>query len=365
MKRFSLLLISFLTMSLLIIAQVKMFVHQKDGTLMSFLTYRVDSVGFVYSEVSDTPVVSGTKLYFINTPSWENVYVHIWSGATYAQYSAWPGVLANKEDIFIEGFDVYSFDMKGKEKYDKIIFNNGYGGEGNQTSDLNIDYQTPYYMRDNWHKSLDERPYHNDHEYVNLGLPSGVLWATCNVGADSPEEYGDYFAWGETEPKDNYDWDSYKWMTGGMFSKEGVNKYTIADYHISEVWYDSNGKFIGDNKTILELSDDAANVNWGGDWRMPTIEDRDELRTECTWTWTTKNGVNGYTVTGPNGNSIFLPAAGYRFGSYLYEAGSDGIYWSSSLYSDYSGCAYSLVFNSDFVDYYSRCEGYPVRPVIH
>ena len=352
MKRFSLLLISFLTVSLLIMAQVKMFVHQKDGTLMSFLTYRVDSVGFVYSEVSDTPVVLGTKLYFLNTPGWENVYVHIWSGATYAQYSAWPGVLANKEDIFIEGFDVYSFDMKGKEKYDKIIFNNGSVGGGNQTSDLNIDYQTPCYMWNNWFKSLDERPYHNDHEYVNLGLPSGVLWATCNVGANSPEDYGDYFAWGETQPKAHYKSETYKWCEG---SYDTQTKYCTDSYYGTV-----------DNKTILELSDDAANANWGGDWRMPTKEEQDELRTECFWTWTTKNGVKGYTVTGPNGNSIFLPAAGDRFDSDLYDAGSDGDYWSSSLTTSYSSIAYYLCFNSSYVDWYrnNRYYGHSVRPVL-
>ena len=208
----------------------------------------------------------------------------------------------------------------------------------------------------------------NGHEYVELGLPSGVLWATCNVGADSPEDYGDYFAWGETEPKDYYDWDSYKWMTDGMSDfGEGVNKYTIADNQTSGVWYDSNGKFIGDNKTILELSDDAANANWGGDWRMPTRDDQDELRTECTWTWTTQNGVNGYKITSKtNGNSIFLPAAGYRDDSGLSSAGSYGYYWSSSLGTGYSNGAYNLGFNSGNVDWgnSNRLDGRSVRPVL-
>ena len=206
----------------------------------------------------------------------------------------------------------------------------------------------------------------NGHEYVDLGLPSGVLWATCNIGADSPEDYGDYFAWGETQPKDYYYWDSYKWMTDGMSSWAGVNKYTFADGQTSGVWYNSNGEFIGDNKTILELSDDAANANWGGDWRMPTKEDQDELRTECTWNWTTKNGVNGYTVTGPNGNSIFLPAAGYRFDSDLHGAGYNGNYWSSSLYTDDSNGAYNLFFGSVDVGWYdgSRCNVRSVRPVL-
>ena len=208
--------------------------------------------------------------------------------------------------------------------------------------------------------------YENGYGYVDLGLPSGTKWATCNVGATSPEDYGDYFAWGETESKDYYYWDSYKWMTDGMSSWTGVNKYTFADGQTSGVWYNSNGEFIGDNKTILELSDDAANANWGGDWRMPTKEDQDELRTECTWNWTTKNGVNGYTVTGPNGNSIFLPAAGYRSGSDLYYAGYYGYYWSSSLSTDYSDGAYYLGFYSDYVDWYYDCRsyGHSVRAVL-
>ena len=190
----------------------------------------------------------------------------------------------------------------------------------------------------------------NGHEYVDLGLPSGVLWATCNVGADSPEEYGDYFAWGETEPKDYYYLDSYKWYSNNEFTKY----CTDSDYGTV------------DNKTILELSDDAANANWGGDWRMPTKEDQDELRSECTWTWTTQNGVNGYKVTSKtNGNSIFLPAAGGRFDSDLRSAGSEGCYASSSL-SSYSYAAYNLGFNSDDVDWYNseRFFGRSVRPVL-
>ena len=191
----------------------------------------------------------------------------------------------------------------------------------------------------------------NGHEYVDLGLPSGVLWATCNVGADSPEDYGDYFAWGETEPKDYYYLDSYKWYSNNEFTKY----CTDSDYGTV------------DNKTILELSDDAANANWGGDWRMPTKEDQDELRAECTWTWTTQNGVNGYKVTSKtNGNSIFLPAAGYRGDSDLNSADSNGSYWGSSLCSYYSYDAYYLYFYSSNVGWndYARGRGHSVRPVL-
>ncbi len=156
------------------------------------------------------------------------------------------------------------------------------------------------------------------HEYVDLGLPSGTLWATCNVGANSPEEYGDYFAWGETEPKEVYTWENYKWCNGTF---DSMIKYCI---------FSKFGTV--DNKTVLDLDDDAAYVNWGVSWRMPSWDQMEELRAECTWTWTTLNGINGRLVTGPNGNTLFLPAAGVRSGSELYDAGSEGLYWGCELY---------------------------------
>ena len=171
-------------------------------------------------------------------------------------------------------------------------------------------------------------------EYVDLGL--SVKWATFNVGASTPEEYGDYFAWGETQPKDYYDWSTYKWCNGDLS--------TLTKYNTSS----SYGTV--DNKTTLELNDDAARANWGGSWRMPTDAEMTELRTNCTWTWTTENGVNGYKVTSKsNGNSIFLPAAGYHSSSGLDSAGSDGYYWSSSLWTDYPDSAMDVGFSSSRV----------------
>ena len=187
-------------------------------------------------------------------------------------------------------------------------------------------------------------------EYVDLGL--SVKWADRNVGASKPEEYGDYFAWGETEPKSTYSWSTYKWCNG---SETTLTKYcTNSSYGTV------------DNKTTLDLSDDAARVNWGGSWRMPTQAEQDELREQCTWTWTTQNGVNGYKVTSKsNGNSIFLPAAGYRYSSTPHGAGSNGGYWSSSLYTGSPDYAYGLRFFSDrVVGYYNnRLNGFSVRPV--
>ena len=181
----------------------------------------------------------------------------------------------------------------------------------------------------------------SSYEYVDLGL--SVKWATCNVGATTPEEYGDYFAWGEVETKTTYSWATYKWCNG---SYNTTTKYSSED-----------------SKTVLDTSDDAAAANWGSAWRMPTANEIDELLNNCTWTWTTQNGVNGYKVTGSNGNSIFLPAAGARSGDQLHEAGSNGYYWSSSLYNNNN--AYYLNIGSTQKSRNStyRCDGYPVRPV--
>ena len=190
----------------------------------------------------------------------------------------------------------------------------------------------------------------SQHEYVDLGLPSGTLWATVNVGANNPEDYGNYFAWGETEPKEVYDWSTYKWID----NNDKLTKYCTRN---------SYGTI--DNMTELQPEDDAAYVNWGPTWRMPSMAQQDELRFYCTWTWTSINGVNGYQVTGPNGASLFLPVAGcYSIGSFLDE-GTHGYYWSRSLYSSNPYSAYSMYTYSD--DYmiwrYQRSYGYPVRAV--
>ena len=195
-------------------------------------------------------------------------------------------------------------------------------------------------------KTEDIRPIgqENGYTFVNLGL--SVRWASCNVGATTPEEYGDYFAWGETETKDEYSWATYKY---------GNNKIHLFKYNIY------------DDKTTLESEDDAATVNWGGEWRMPTDAEWTELREQCTWTWTTQNGVNGYQVSSKtNGNSIFLPAAGYRKSySGLLDASFSGKYWSASLNDSIPNFAWDLFFDSDSVgrDDDSRNNGRSVRPV--
>ena len=193
-----------------------------------------------------------------------------------------------------------------------------------------------------------------DHTYVDLGLPSGLLWATCNVGADSPEDYGDYFAWGETTPKDTYDWSTYQYCNGS---------YNTLTKYCNNSSYGYNGFM--DNLTTLLPEDDAATVNWGSGWRMPTQAEFQELIDHTTVTWTTQNDVNGRLFTASNGNSLFLPAAGYRNSSSLYYAGSYGSYWSSSLYTGYPYHAWFFFFDSDdyyMIDYY-RYYGLSVRPV--
>ncbi len=201
----------------------------------------------------------------------------------------------------------------------------------------------------------------DNHEYVDLGLPSGTLWATCNIGASAPEEYGDYFAWGETEPKDNYDWNTYKWYN------HDIRDYT--KYHKDYAYYDESGNYHSvpaDGNTVLDPEDDAAYVNWSPLWRMPTGEQQRELVEKCTWTWTTSNGVIGQLVTGPNGNAIFLPAAGRRMADALDNEGTSGFYWSRTIVEDWYHRAYTLYLNSGGVSCSSgilRYDGGSVRAV--
>lgn len=185
----------------------------------------------------------------------------------------------------------------------------------------------------------------NGHEYVDLGLPSGLKWATCNVGATSASGYGDYFAWGETRTKSSYTDD---------------NSLTFGK-SVSEL---RSAGIIGSDGNLTR-SYDAARANWGGSWRMPTKAECEELVDRCKWTWTTQGGHNGYKVTGPNGKSIFLPAAGYRYGTSLNLVGELGYYWSSSPYGAHANLSYNFCFysSSHGVDWYYRNDGQSVRPV--
>ena len=176
----------------------------------------------------------------------------------------------------------------------------------------------------------------NGHEYVDLGLPSGTLWATCNIGADTPEGYGSYFAWGETEPKDIYDWKSYKY---GRFFNE---RYQLNKY-CTDSCYGING-FV-DNLPVLEPDDDVARVCWGEGWCMPTIGEWEELFLNTTGEWTKLNDVKGWRCTASNGNSLFLPAAGYWWDD-AFNADL-GLYWSRSINKEFPYRAWGFHFNCD------------------
>ena len=189
--------------------------------------------------------------------------------------------------------------------------------------------------------------YINGHGYVDLGLPSGTKWATCNVGASKPSDYGNYYAWGEIIPKDLYEYSNCfdcldsKGERWGVYKPGGKTEITPTSGH------------------------DTARENWGGTWRMPTASELQELNDKCKWKWTKKDSHSGFLVTGPNGNSIFLPAAGYRIGAEFREEGEKVGYWSSSLKEDsYSGdTAYALTIWPRMVFFYGRGNGKSVRAV--
>lgn len=204
------------------------------------------------------------------------------------------------------------------------------------------------------------------YEYIDLGL--SVKWATRNIGAENEEDYGDYFAWGETTPKDDYSWYTYKYCKGEVIMG-------ILDTALTKYCTDSNNGYnnFKDDKTILDPEDDAAAVNWGGSWRMPTYEEMEELKTKCTWEFTTKNGVDGFKITstieGYTDKSIFLPAARMIMGTTLYQgAGISAAYWTSSLYIGMANrFAYGLFANSkDIISQrygHTRRYGLTIRPV--
>ena len=187
----------------------------------------------------------------------------------------------------------------------------------------------------------------NGHRYIDLGLPSGTLWAAWNIGAESPENYGDYFAWGEVDPKDNYDWSTYSYCDG---TQDVMTKYNASDGYT----------------TLLSL-DDVATDKWGGEWRMPTLAEWEELCENTTFVWTAENGVFGQLFTSKeNGNTLFLPAAGVYFDNLEYS-GSNGVYWSSSLRTSAPDDAWIMGFDSENVSTndgdYGRSSGLSVRAV--
>ena len=208
----------------------------------------------------------------------------------------------------------------------------------------------------------DDNGSHGQGDWVDLGLPSGTLWASRNIGAASPEDYGDHFAWGEITPKLEYSWETYKWFNE-YYDTEGNFHYGLTKYctHFTGGLDD----FV-DNKIELDMDDDAAAANWGGGARMPSLDQIEELLNTCSWQFAQRNDVNGQLVTGPNGNSIFLPAAGIFKDAALRDNGYYGAYWSHALYSVSQGGVGSLFFDwgSSYLDSnYARCYGLTIRAV--
>ena len=275
---------------------------------------------YVYFTLADGTVIKIAKASEEEQPNSEFMFI--------VTYDANGGEGTMKPDTFYYGVSKQLSEIKyTKSSYYFTNWNTKSDGTGipyEDAQNLMINKNITLYAQ--WEKALGEPS-----EMVDLGL--SVKWATCNVGAVTPEEYGDYFAWGETKPKSSYNSSTYSYSS---------------------------------NPSVLPLSKDAARVNWGGTWRMPTQAELQELRTNCTWTWTTQNGVKGRKVTSmSNGNSIFLPAAGYYSGSSLYQAGKDGYYWSSMLHTTYKSDAFFLEFTSTnlYITNMERNLGLLIRPV--
>lgn len=211
-----------------------------------------------------------------------------------------------------------------------------------------------------------KNPYGNEngYEYVDLGL--SVKWATCNVGASKPEEWGNYYAWGETEPKTNYTYDNYRYFVSGSMDAGGYhyNPYTVVFSKYNDI-----------DKIVLDPEDDVAHVKWGGNWRMPTQEEWKELVDNCIWLRYDENGVSGYRVYKQGGNSkspfIFIPDAGTIDYGYHDDSGSNGAYWTSEIalrdncysFGYYGGWKGEHGYTWGVYNYLNRCTGLSVRPV--
>jgi len=294
-----------------------------------------DGSGTAYSEGQKIRLVSDITLFAQWVANADTTSV---IGTTvYVTFDANGGVGEMSPQPFTVGIaQALSANEFTRENYGFVSWNTTADGSGRTYSDtqkVSISVNTTLYAQ--WIALPDL----SEHPWVDLGLPSGTKWATCNIGAANPEEYGEFFAWGEIAEKGAYTWESYMYAEGTSWNNPRLTKYC------SDPQFGNNG--FTDNLTLLEPTDDAATANWGSDWRIPTYEEMSELMTSCTIVWTTINGVGGRQFTGPNGNSIFLPAAGYQSGSEHNYNGSYGIYWTSSLYTDVPCRAWGVFFGAD------------------
>ena len=330
-------------------AQHNLYVIGKDGGLAAYsasmVSFSDDVFSFSYGDVTNLTKESFNASFKVTFryEDFRNLKQTPEVGICFSEVNKTPTLLNGKRSLGTS-LKSYTFSISGLESgtvyyyraYVKINNSVFYGAVCKETT-------------------LGNKPEYitiNGHPFVDLGLPSGLLWAKTNIGAEVAADYGDYFAWGETATKTDYSWATYKHGT----SSSNITKYNSAD-----------------GKTILEKEDDAACVNWGSSCRMPTNTEFAELfnSNNCTWTWisrTTSSGssVNGYKFTSKkNGNSIFLPASGYRTGENLYCQGTDGYYWSKALNASNILSAYYFNFYSGYTrtSSYTRSYGYTVRPV--
>ena len=223
----------------------------------------------------------------------------------------------------------------GQKKYKMVVETT----DGNSVTFPTENIKRIYFLESN--VSYNACPDGNHPHLIDLGLPSGTKWACCNIGANAPGDYGNYYAWGETQPKEVYNWSNYIHCDG--------SSSTCHDIGLD----------------IAGTQYDAATANWGAPWRMPSREQCEEFRTNCTYVWTSMDGVEGLRFTGPNGGSIFLPAAGNRWNNELANATVYGLYWSSTRYYAFLDKGYTFAFYSNYASWTdsSVAYGQPVRPV--
>ncbi|MBQ2438503.1 MAG: hypothetical protein II267_01280 [Paludibacteraceae bacterium] len=300
----------------------------QDGRIYYARAYAINSIGIAYGE-EQTFTTLPITLPVVETSSVSNVSFMCASVA---------GKIANNGGSNVtECGIVYSTSKTPTISNNKV---QGWGAEAFSCNLTDLKDGTTFYVRA-YAINIKGVAYGEELCFSTLKIPAKIVdlglsvkWASCNIGAESPEDYGDYFAWGETMPKNTYTWETYKWS----------NVLWLLKYNND----DTDGRV--DNRYVLDLSDDAAHVNWGNNWRMPTYEECKELVEKCTWISTTQNGISGKKVVGPNGNSIFLPSAGGIWYDGLEGSGTTGIYWSSRVGSRYGGscsAAYCIHFISN------------------
>ena len=316
---------AFISMSLR--GQSYMLIHKTDGNVIEVETTEIDSISFRVTENDPLEISFETPLVQLNVGETKKLSVRVNNGDVRdLQWSSNNENVATVKEGVVTAMGIGTCIITARI------------GDVAATCQVSV-------------KKADE------HSYVDLGL--SVMWATCNVGAENSWSYGEYYSWGETETKSNFSWSTYKWCSGSSYNT--LTKYC---YNYS---YSGNG--VIDDKRTLDLEDDAAHVNWGGYWRMPTSLEMRELIDSCTWEWTQINGVNGYKVTsnrnGFTDKFIFMPAGGYKYEKGLDLYGSNCVYWSSTLSDEKPIGVFGISFSSKDrnTSYYTRYQGFCVRPV--